>query len=55
VFQEDGPQHLVVRSWIGQRFALHASSSGKVLQSLTTIPLGASRIERDAPGLRHLG
>jgi DNA-binding IclR family transcriptional regulator len=31
VHQEDGPQHLVVRSWIGQRFPLHASSSGKIL------------------------
>jgi DNA-binding IclR family transcriptional regulator len=31
VHQEDGPHHLVVRSWIGQRFPLHASSSGKVL------------------------
>jgi DNA-binding IclR family transcriptional regulator len=31
VHQEDGPQHLVVRSWIGRRFPLHASSSGKVL------------------------
>jgi DNA-binding IclR family transcriptional regulator len=31
VHQDDGPQHLVVRSWIGQRFPLHASSSGKVL------------------------
>jgi DNA-binding IclR family transcriptional regulator len=31
VHQEDGPQHLVVRPWIGQRFPLHASSSGKVL------------------------
>jgi DNA-binding IclR family transcriptional regulator len=31
VYQADGPQHLVVRSWIGQRFPLHASSSGKVL------------------------
>jgi DNA-binding IclR family transcriptional regulator len=29
--QVDGPQHLVPRSWVGQRFALHASSSGKVL------------------------
>ena len=29
--QVDGPQHLVPRSWLGQRFALHASSSGKVL------------------------
>lgn len=31
VFQADGPQLLVVRSWTGQRFPLHASSSGKVL------------------------
>jgi DNA-binding IclR family transcriptional regulator len=31
VHQEGGPQHLVVRSWIGQRFPLHASSSGKLL------------------------
>jgi DNA-binding IclR family transcriptional regulator len=31
VYQAAGPQHLVVRSWIGQRFPLHASSSGKVL------------------------
>jgi DNA-binding IclR family transcriptional regulator len=29
--QVDGPQHLVPRSWLGQRFPLHASSSGKVL------------------------
>lgn len=31
VYQADGPQHLVVRSWLGQRFPLHASSSGKLL------------------------
>jgi DNA-binding IclR family transcriptional regulator len=31
VDQVAGPQHLVPRSWLGQRFALHASSSGKVL------------------------
>jgi DNA-binding IclR family transcriptional regulator len=31
VHQEEGPQHLVVRSWIGRRFPLHASSSGKLL------------------------
>ncbi len=31
VHQVSGPQHLVPRSWLGQRFALHASSSGKVL------------------------
>jgi DNA-binding IclR family transcriptional regulator len=28
-----GPQHLVPRSWLGQRFPLHASSSGKLLLS----------------------
>jgi IclR family transcriptional regulator, acetate operon repressor len=31
VHQVDGPQHLVPRSWLGKRFPLHASSSGKVL------------------------
>lgn len=31
IHQVDGPHHLVPRSWIGQRFPLHASSSGKVL------------------------
>ena len=31
VYQVDGPQHLVPRSWVGQRFPLHASSSGKIL------------------------
>jgi DNA-binding IclR family transcriptional regulator len=30
VYQVDGPQHLVPRSWIGQRFPMHASSSGKL-------------------------
>ena len=33
VHQIDGPQHLVPRSWLGRRFPLHASSSGKVLLS----------------------
>jgi DNA-binding IclR family transcriptional regulator len=33
VYQVDGPQHLVPRSWVGQRFPLHASSSGKLLLS----------------------
>ena len=33
VFQVDGPQHLVPRSWVGQRFPMHASSSGKLLLS----------------------
>ena len=33
VHQVDGPQHLVPRSWVGQRFPLHASSSGKLLLS----------------------
>jgi IclR family transcriptional regulator, acetate operon repressor len=31
--QVDGPHHLRPRSWVGQRFPLHASSSGKVLLS----------------------
>jgi DNA-binding IclR family transcriptional regulator len=33
VDQVDGPHHLVPRSWVGQRFPPHASSSGKVLLS----------------------
>jgi DNA-binding IclR family transcriptional regulator len=33
VYQVAGPQHLVPRSWLGQRFPLHASSSGKLLLS----------------------
>jgi DNA-binding IclR family transcriptional regulator len=33
VYQVDGPHHLVPRSWLGQRFPLHASSSGKLLLS----------------------
>lgn len=31
VHQVDGPQHLVPRSWLGRRFPMHASSSGKIL------------------------
>jgi len=31
VHQVDGPHHLVPRNWVGQRFPMHASSSGKVL------------------------
>ena len=33
VDQVDGPHHLVPRSWLGRRFPLHASSSGKILLS----------------------
>jgi DNA-binding IclR family transcriptional regulator len=33
VYQVAGPQHLVPRSWLGQRFPPHASSSGKILLS----------------------
>lgn len=33
VYQVAGPHHLVPRSWLGQRFPLHASSSGKLLLS----------------------
>lgn len=31
VQQIPGPQHLIPRSWLGRRFPLHASSSGKLL------------------------
>jgi DNA-binding IclR family transcriptional regulator len=40
--QVDGPHHLVPRSWLGQRFPLHASSSGKILLST----YDAERLER---------
>ena len=33
VSQVAGPHHLVPRSWLGHRFPLHASSSGKLLLS----------------------
>ena len=33
VEQVDAPQHLRPQSWVGQRFPLHASASGKVLLS----------------------
>jgi DNA-binding IclR family transcriptional regulator len=33
VHQVDAPHHLRPRSWVGQRFPLHASASGKVLLS----------------------
>jgi DNA-binding IclR family transcriptional regulator len=33
VDQVAGPHHLVPRSWLGQQFPLHASSSGKILLS----------------------
>jgi DNA-binding IclR family transcriptional regulator len=33
VDQVAGPHHLIPRSWLGQRFPLHASSSGKLLLS----------------------
>ena len=33
VHQVDAPQHLRPQSWVGQRFPLHASASGKVLLS----------------------
>src|SRR3954463_2148152 len=42
VYQVDGPQHLVPRSWDGRRFPMHASSSGK-LQPPT---FDESRLER---------
>lgn len=42
VDQVAGPQHLVPRSWLGQRFPLHASSSGKILLAA----LDEERLER---------
>lgn len=42
VYQVDGPHHLVPRSWVGQRFPAHASSSGKILLST----YGDERLER---------
>jgi DNA-binding IclR family transcriptional regulator len=42
VHQVDGPQHLVPRSWVGRRFPLHASSSGKLLLA----GYDAERLER---------
>jgi DNA-binding IclR family transcriptional regulator len=33
VYQVAGPHHLIPRSWLGRRFPLHASSSGKILLS----------------------
>jgi DNA-binding IclR family transcriptional regulator len=42
VYQVDGPQHLVPRSWEGRRFPMHASSSGKL--QLSTFD--ESRLER---------
>jgi DNA-binding IclR family transcriptional regulator len=42
VHQVDGPQHLVPRSWLGLRFPLHASSSGK----LVLATYDEARIER---------
>jgi DNA-binding IclR family transcriptional regulator len=42
VHQVDGPQHLVPRSWLGRRFPLHASSSGKLLLA----SFDAARLER---------
>ena len=42
VEQVTGPQHLVPRSWLGRRFPLHASSSGKLLLATYDRP----RLER---------
>ena len=51
VYQADGPQHLVVRSWIGQRFPLHASSSGKVLLASYDEPALARFLRRPREAL----
>jgi DNA-binding IclR family transcriptional regulator len=46
VYQVAGPHHLIPRSWLGRRFPLHASSSGKILLST----YDDDRLER---ALRH--
>jgi IclR family transcriptional regulator, acetate operon repressor len=51
VAQIAGPQHLVPRSWLGQRFPLHASSSGKVLLSTCDEPRLAAVLPRALPAL----
>ncbi len=51
VYQADGPQHLVVRSWLGQRFPLHASSSGKVLLASYDEPALARFLRRPREAL----
>jgi DNA-binding IclR family transcriptional regulator len=51
VQQIAGPQHLVPRSWLGQRFPLHASSSGKVLLSTLDEARMAPLLPRPLPAL----
>jgi len=51
VLQIAGPQHLVPRSWVGQRFPLHASSSGKVLLSTCDEARLAQLLPRPLPAL----
>lgn len=51
VQQISGPQHLVPRSWLGQRFPLHASSSGKVLLSTCDDARLAQLLPRPLPAL----
>jgi DNA-binding IclR family transcriptional regulator len=51
VAQIAGPQHLVPRSWLGQRFPLHASSSGKVLLSACDDATVSRLLPRRLPAL----
>jgi DNA-binding IclR family transcriptional regulator len=51
VQQIAGPQHLVPRTWLGQRFPLHASSSGKVLLSARDDARVAQLLPRPLPAL----
>lgn len=51
VAQIAGPQHLIPRSWLGQRFPLHASSSGKVLLSTCDDGRLAQLLPRTLPAL----
>ncbi|HEY7077173.1 MAG TPA: IclR family transcriptional regulator [Solirubrobacteraceae bacterium] len=51
VDQVTGPQHLVPRSWLGRRFPLHASSSGKVLLATYDGPSLARFLRKPLPRL----
>ena len=51
VQQISGPQHLVPRSWVGLRFPLHASSSGKILLSTYDEARVSQLLPRPLPAL----
>jgi DNA-binding IclR family transcriptional regulator len=51
VQQISGPQHLVPRSWLGRRFPLHASSSGKLLLATTETTRLRDMLPRPLPAV----